>query len=398
MHKNTCPAFFTDATINSAGAYSPCTALGGAGWNFSNQTFKVTWLDPALNLARQQSKDGFKLDMCNRCWSEEAVGLTSEREYLIKDLPEGLDYSNPSYYLSGPRHLNIKVSNICNLRCRTCQSSDSYLYHIEGEYYQNKYKGKLAHTVYTLEKFKKRFTDEQLDELYEFSGNLERIELYGGEPLLDEQIPKFLMRLVGAGRSKDIDLFVSTNCTHEITDEWLTIFKNFKQCTINLSVDGIANKFTYMRHPGKWDVVQKNLDYMFDVVRNCNERPVWLVPVITVSALNVYNVNDVFEYFKRYDVTPFIILAQTPFYYSVNVLPDEIKPLVAEHLNSFNNPQFDAIINLMNTEPVLTQGMHLDTPWEQFKFWTKEKDLYRNEDFLETFIELGRLLVKHNKW
>ena len=40
----------------------------------------------------------------------------------------------------------------------------------------------------------------------------------------------------------------------------------------------------------------------------------------------------------------------------------------------------------------------LKTPWEEFKFWTKEKDLYRKEDFISTFNELGQLLLKYNEW
>jgi len=221
IHENTCPAFFLDATIDPAGSYSPCTALGGGAFKFPNTTFKTIWLSDEVELARGRSAAGEKLEMCNRCWSEEQLGHTSERLYLKQDLPEGLDYTDPGYYRRGPRHLNIKVSNICNLRCRTCQSYDSYLYHIEGEHYEKK--NNIKNTPYTAEMFKKHFTDEQLDELYDFADNLERIELYGGEPFLDDQVPKFLLRLVKSKLSKNIDLFVSTNATHELTDTWRTI-------------------------------------------------------------------------------------------------------------------------------------------------------------------------------
>ena len=393
-HENTCPAFFLDATIDSSGSYSPCTALGGGAFKFPNQTFKLIWEDPALGDARQRSLDGEKLDMCKRCWSEEKLGFTSERQYLIKDVPAGLDYTDPGYYMSGPRHLNIKVSNICNLRCRTCQSNDSYLYHIEGEYYEKK--NGISNTPYTIEKFKKYFTDEQLDELYNFAGNLERIELYGGEPFLDDQIPKFLTRLIDAGLSKNIDLFVSTNATHELTPTWQKILTNFKEIIINVSIDGIGERFTYMRHPGKWEVAQKNIDAFFNLRKDC--PTINVVPVITVSALNVWYVNEVFEYFDRYGVEPFIILVQWPSYYCVNVLPDTIKSTVEKHLLGFNNSKFDAIINLMNTEPKVYSSKQNLTPWQEFKFWTKEKDLYRNENFIKTFDEIGTLLMEHGEW
>lgn len=392
IHSNTCPAFYLDATINSSGSYSPCTALGGGTFKFNNQPFMVTWVDPVLEDARQRSRNGEQLKMCNRCWSEEQLGLTSERNYLIKDLLPGLDYTDSNYYMSGPRHLNIKVSNICNLRCRTCQSLDSYLYHIEGEYYEKK--NNITQTPYTMEKFKKHFTDQQLNEFFEFSSNLERIELYGGEPFLDDQIPKFLIRLIDTGLSKKINLSVSTNATHKLSDTWRKILTNFNEVIVNVSIDAIGPKFTYIRHPGNWQEVEKNLSDLFDL--EYSSQRVTIQPVVTVSALNVWNVNDVFEYFKSYNVEPFIILVQWPNYYCVNVLPDSIKQLLINRLDNYNNPAFESIINLIKTQPT-SYGKKL-TPWEEFKFWTKEKDAYRKENFIETFDELGQQLLIQNEW
>jgi len=390
INSNACPAFYLDATIDPTGSYSPCTALGGGSFKF-DQTFKLTWADPALEDVRQRSQQGEQLKMCSRCWSEEKLGFTSERQYLIKDLPTGLDYTDKNYYMSGPRHLNIKVSNICNLRCRTCQSKDSYLYHIEGEYYEKK--NNISHTAYTIDKFKKHFSDSQLDELFEFSGNLERIELYGGEPFLDDQIPKYLLRLVTTGLAKNIDLCVSTNATHALTDQWRKILTGFKEVVINTSIDGIGSKFTYLRHPGKWEDAEHNIKEFFNLeYTNTN---ITVVPVVTVSALNVWNISEVFDYFANYNTEPFIILVQWPLYYCVNVLPDNIKPLVEQKLNSYHNSKFDAIVNLMKTVPKTTLPQTL---WQQFKFWTKEKDAYRKENFVETFPAIGQLLISHNQW
>jgi MoaA/NifB/PqqE/SkfB family radical SAM enzyme len=387
INENTCPAFFLDATIDPAGSYSPCTALGGGAFNFSTQTFKVTWLDPILDDVRDRSMHGEKLSMCNRCWSEEELGHTSERNYLKQDAGE-LNYIDPAYYRSGPRHLNIKVSNICNLRCRTCQSRDSYLYHLEGEYYEKK--NNITRTAYTMEKFKKNFTDEQLDELFEFSSNLERIELYGGEPFLDDQVPKYLLRLVNSGASKHIDLSVSTNCTHQLNDTWRTILTKFKNVIINISVDGIGPRFTYMRHPGDWNIAERNIKSFFNLAKEHSNINV--VPVCTVSALNVWYVNEVFEYFKTYSVEPFIILVQWPSYYCVNVFPELVKPTIEAQLKSYTNTKFDAIIKLMYTEPKTYRPGSSTSPWDEFKFWTKEKDEYRKENFIDTFPDIGNLI------
>lgn len=394
IHPSTCPAFFLDATINSAGNYSPCTALGGGTFVFKHPTFKLTWEDNQLDEVRQRSVSGEQLPMCNRCWSEEKLGFTSERQYLINDLPPDLNYTDPTYYMQGPRHLNIKVSNICNLRCRTCQSYDSYLYHIEGEYYEKTYG--LKNTPYTASKTKQSFNDYQLDDLFTFSKNLERIELYGGEPFLDDQIPKYLTRLIDTGMSKSIDLSVSTNVTHEISGSWRTILSNFNKVIVNVSVDGLGSKFTYMRHPGDWASAEKNIADLFKL--QSEHQHISIQPVITVSALNVWTVPDVFKYFDMYNVVPFTILVQWPSYYCVNVLPESVRNEVISHLEQYANPDFDAIIKLIQTEPKSFSKSSGLSPWEEFKFWTKAKDKYRSEDFLSTFKEIGALITEHNEW
>ena len=201
-----------------------------------------------------------------------------------------------------------------------------------------------------------------------------------------------MTRLIEAGLSKNIDLFVSTNATHKLTDAWRTILTGFNNVIINTSIDGIGDKFTYMRHPGDWATAESNLKEFFEL----QSEKINVVPVITVSALNVWNVQDVFEYFKPYGVEPFIIMVQWPYYYCVNVFPDAIKKHIKEQLQSYNNPKFDPVINLMNTTPKASDWSK--TPWEEFKFWTKEKDMYRKENFLVTFKEIGSILVDHKEW
>ena len=408
MHKfneNTCPAFYVDATLDPAGSYSPCTALGGGAFKFPNKTFKEIWASPELEDARQRSASGEKLDMCRRCWSEEQLGFKSERINQLSRLSL-LEFVKTDY-TKGPKNLNIKVSNICNLRCRTCQSYDSYLYHLEGKHYEDKHG--LTNTIYTREKFKKHFTDKQLDELYNYIDNVEKIELYGGEPLLDDMVPKLLTRIVESGKARNIDLKISTNCTHELTEKWRTILLGFKNVTVNISLDAVGDKITYLRHPADWKQVYNNLKDFINLESESNYS-VSIVPVICVSAINVWDFYEVYEQFVKFkmfydiEIKPFIILVQWPSYYCVNVIPDTVKPIVKEHLESkaelIGEENVTSIINLLETEPKLfdESQLNVDTPWDEFKFWTKEKDLYRNEDYVTMFPEYGKILLDHGVW
>lgn len=388
VHPNTCPAFFTDATLDPAGSYSPCTALGGGAFRFPNKTFTEIWNSDELESARRRSLNGEKLDMCRRCWTEEQYGHKSERQYQIEKA-QGIDYV--SNYKLGPRNLNIKVSNICNLRCRTCQSYDSYLYNLEGEYYEKK--NGISDTPYTKEKFKKHFTYAQLDELYEYVDNIEKIELYGGEPFLDEMVPSVLLRIANNGQAKNIDLKVSTNGTHTLNKVWNEIIKGFKKITINISVDGIGDRFTYMRYPGNWEQVDKNLK-RFIVLEHKAPEKIEIVPVVCVSAMNVWNFDEVYDYFQKYQIKPFTILVQWPYYYCVNVLPSHVKQKVKQRLLSMTDVPVDAIINLMETEPRVYDPLTFSNAWDEFNFWVKEKDTYRQQSFKDTFLEYSKILYE----
>ena len=103
-------------------------------------------------------------------------------------------------------------------------------------------------------------------------------------------------------------------------------------------------------------------------------------------------------YFEQYNIIPFIIMVQWPSYYCVNVFPSTIKLEIEARLRKLNRPAILPIIGLLNSQPKIFKMYELKTPWEEFKFWTKEKDLYRKEDFISTFNELGQLLLKYNEW
>lgn len=394
QNKHICPSFFNAMTFDPTGSYSPCTALGGSLDKFPNQPINEVWQSNKLEEYRRRSASE-KMESCRRCWNEEDVGFNSERQRHLAKVNDGTDFTNKNYYWAGPRSINIKVSNICNLRCRTCQSTDSYIYHIEGEYYEKK--NNIANTPYTVEKIKKKFTDQQIDDIYSISGNLEYIGLFGGEPMLDDQVPKLLLRLVDSGRAKDITLNMSTNATHEITADWEKIFKSFKTTIITPSIDGIGKRFTYMRHPGNWNFVHENLQRFISLSRN--HPSICIVPTLTLSALNAWHSYEVFDYFKQWNVPVFTILVQTPSYYCINVFPDNIKTIVEEKLMSGPYAtELTPLVNLMKTTPKSSHIQPNLSPWEEFKFWTKEKDAYRVENYISTFDDFGEILVKNGAW
>ena len=67
-------------------------------------------------------------------------------------------------------------------------------------------------------------------------------------------------------------------------------------------------------------------------------------------------------------------------------LPMPVKEAVIEKLSTIKDQtEITPIINILKSEGDLAQ-------WEQFKFWTREKDEYRGEAFKNTFPELHKII------
>ena len=129
---NICYAPFTHFTLDANLNASPCPALGGGIWNFQNQKLSEIWTSETLEDFRKHMLDNGKHEQCKRCWDEEQVGFTSER---LKINQQGHTIEN---YEKGPVQLAIKISNVCNLRCRSCNSADSVTLSVEGKKYAQK--------------------------------------------------------------------------------------------------------------------------------------------------------------------------------------------------------------------------------------------------------------------
>ena len=402
LPKNICLAPFAFITFDPATNVSPCPALGGSTWKFSDKTIGEVWNSEELTEFRQHILNNGKHEVCNRCWYEESVGMSSQRTRLFDQSadPNGetttiletdvtpIKLLDPNFYSKGPMQLAIKVGNVCNLRCRSCNSADSVTLSIEGKYYADTYG--LHGNNWLLETEPKVFTDTQIDDIVNMCSNVRRIEFYGGEPLVDKQMPKLLSKISDLGLASKIQLNISTNITHRMSDELINILGNFDQVNINLSIDGWGDKFTYLRHPAEWSKVYENIKWFIEL-RDSKKIELSLLPAITVTAINVYDVAQLITNIKQeFGLNPFLILAGEPGYFSIKHIPKEIADKIIEHLNGFELEELTPIINSLQT----TTNIEL---WPWFKKITSIIDKYRGESFADTFPEYYKLLMSMNE-
>ena len=397
LPKNLCLAPFAYITFDPANNVSPCPALGGSTWNFQGQTLKDIWHNDTLVNFRQHMMENGKHEVCNRCWYEESVGMDSQRTRLYNPThdPAGdqtqilgtdltaVDVLDKEFYTKGPMQLAIKVGNICNLRCRSCNSADSVTLSIEGQYYADNYG--LKDNFWLLETEPKVFTDQQIEEILAVCHNVRRIEFYGGEPLVDKQMPKLLDKLVKQGLADKIQLNISTNITHRMDDALIETLGHFEQVNINLSIDGWADKFTYLRHPAEWKKVYENIQW-FMALRDSQRIRMSLLPAITVTIMNVYDLPDLIVNIKQqFNLPVFLILAGHPAYFSIKNIPRKIADAVVKRLETYDISELAPVIRALNSSDD-------NEYWHWFKRVTAMIDQYRNENFKETFKEYSNLI------
>ena len=401
LPSNLCLAPFTYMTFDPATNVSPCPALGGSVWNFKGQSFEQIWTNEQLTDFRAKMLNNEKHDVCQRCWNEEKVGMASERTmlwnpandatgsktYILNTAKTAADVLATDHYLKGPMQIVIKVGNVCNLRCRSCNSGDSITLAVEGKYYAETYG--LTNNFYLKDTETKVFTDFQIEEIANFCTNVKRIEFYGGEPLLDKQLPKFLRMLVDRGLASSIQLNISTNITHQLSDELIDTLSNFEHLNISLSIDGWGDKFTYIRHPGKWDEVYDNIK-KFISLQDSGRLNMSLLPAITVTSLNVYYLPELITNLKEHFNLPvFLILAWYPFYYSIKNIPDDVSADIIAKLQNFKLHDLSPIIEALKYPADLKE-------WDNFKMWTEILDKYRGESFSDTFKEYADVIKLHD--
>ena len=375
-----CIAPFQSTRQNAYGRTSPC-AFGAGEWRLGDLSPAERWNSTELNQLRQEFLDGKKPSACFRCWDEEAAGKTSLRQRQYEYFPD--DYSNfikTGQWQHGPKTAVFKTSNVCNLACRSCGGWDTNFYRSEGEHYAQEYDtrnkaGELHNRFIPLLPVK----HTAFLPFKDISDNLEKVDFFGGEPFLNVTHLELLEHLASTGKSKDITLFYSTNCTNAPTPRLKAAWNNFKRVEISVSIDGTHEKFEYMRWPGKWPTAKSVLD---EILQLNNELAcdVYVMAGLTVSILNVLDVDNIYAWLTTHVGDIYINMVNFPDYLALHNLPEYAKIAIANQITNHE------ALGYMQSQP------NNKLAWKQFIIWMKRQDAYRNQHLADVYPELYALI------
>lgn len=275
---------------------------------WSDVTNLNTWYHNSdeLNETRHALDAGNEHPSCESCWAYEADNMQSMRTH-------NLYYSTDAQSTeSDIRHVDLRLSNHCNLQCKMCTPHDSDQL------------VKLAHELpfnnpllNQLPKLEHEDTAHLLELILQLP-NLEVIRFAGGEPFIMPEVEQFLYKLVAQGRT-NINIEFVTNCT-SAKPKIIALLEKFNHVELMCSIDGVADTLEYQRYPARWSTVENNFNRMYN--SKCSTR---IVPC--VGLLNYLDLDRFFAWAAQYpnSLVTFNEI-QEPSFLDFKLIPLSVRP------------------------------------------------------------------------
>lgn len=368
---------FYHQLVRPDGTGMPCCSYSENKKHLSNvhhsEFFHSKWMD---DLRAAMWEDTVP-DGCKSCIAGESAGGFSNRLLSFSRAKE-YDFD----YTEEPRLIGqeLNLSNLCNLRCRMCDSSRSSKWIAEDLAFDRP-TAKLQKSGWAL-------SDSA-------ASTTRFLTFLGGEPLLhQDQITASLEKIAQHNQLSRVTVNFNTNLTIRIQDDLLNLLSKCNKVEINVSMDGVGKLNDYIRSDSVWEELVENMHWLD---RQCyyTDGFYWL-PTNTVTALNC---NKMEEYYRWYDDTNFNasspptapILAIEPWMFAVNNLPDTVKQTLTDRYQQFATnskwaEHMQALTEYLTMPSTETEGLNSK---EEFWKFTNFLDQRRGTSFNDVNPEMA---------
>jgi len=384
-----CSAPFFKLELDNAFRFRPCCKFEGGYKVDEKFSFEDAWNSQGRKNLIKDFLDGKKPTQCRECWVEEELNVPSYRSHMLDVIPKSTIEQSLNDENIYPKSLDIKVSNLCNMKCRICGPGASSL--IAKEYLKH---GELGKEDYEFFKSKAEIlTDVNISTIKSWLPSIERLEITGGESFINSQMYDLLELCVETNSAKHIVFHTNTNGT--IFSEKLNkIFKEFKSISIGFSIDDIGDRFEYQRDGGDWNKVKENLsnyqklDLPKEFFINC-----------TVSFLNIYYMPEFINWCNKNNWHMGFNILFLPPHNHIGNLPHRVKDKIIEKYEEFpelltNEPhnidKLPKLIDMMNLVEVVDNTL-FNKAWNEIK----KVDGRRNQKYSDSHPEFYKIIQEY---
>jgi len=360
--------------------------------DLSKHTLEDAFNSKAMRDLRRSFRRGEKPDGCRNCWREEDAGKKSKREYMLEKFKHiDVDYKDNNG--NELVFLDLKLGNICNLKCRICGSWSSSKWAKEELDYSNDPDNHIARKWLKDGQWPRKSKSfwEQLDEILP---QIKYFEFTGGEPWMIKEHFELLQRAVDKGYAKDIDIHYNTNTTQFPKDP--TIWKHFKHVQIAFSVDNTEERFEYERYGAKWRTSNNNIKKVHAL--RGEGYPITTQLCCTWNIQNIYYLDEILTWAETMNFNSIHFnLMHDPWEFSLARTPAQARSPIMLYLQKqqikHNNYKDDIIAlkkmvinakyNEQSTDPIDGTALHNKL---------RQTDLYRNQNFAESHSKIAKVL------
>jgi radical SAM protein with 4Fe4S-binding SPASM domain len=364
-------------------------------------TMREVWNQPKYKAMRVNMLADRPCVECTKCYEQERHGAFSMRNdanrnygHMIKEVNQTqADGTHDEFKI---RYWDVRFSNLCNFRCRSCGpifSSNWYSDHVK---LYNRKPDVLGRDMERVE-YAAGDEDSMERQMVEHVPYLEQVYFAGGEPLIMKEHYTLLEKLIEAGKT-DIRLQYNTNFSElafkdkHVFEYW----RHFKNVSVGASLDGMGAQAELIRKGADWRQTVDNRERMMREVPHVD-----FYVSSTVSSMNVLHVLKFHKEWTRLGLINAkdwnINLCQSPDWYRPDIFPSwfkeqEIYPAYEEHI-AWLDPQdslrrattgYQSLISLM-------KATDASAHWPRFVEECAKLDSVRDEDFWATFPEFNKL-------
>lgn len=220
--------------------------------DLANESILKIWNNENFKNLRKNMMTGEKSPECNDCYQLEKINTSSFRQIANKDFEElsGLvQRTSVEGYLdlTEVAYIDVRFSNKCNFKCRTCNPTQSSLIAQE-------YSGLFPPIDYRTIN-----PPNALNNIIKMIPHLKRLNFAGGEPLLHDDHYLLLEELIKQKKT-NIEMCYHTNLSNFSYKNWniLKLWNFFEKVFVVASIDDVGARGEFIRKGLDWKQFVKN--------------------------------------------------------------------------------------------------------------------------------------------
>ena len=305
---------------------SPCCAYSN---KIKLNSKKKYWQSEQLKNIQKNMLDNVRDSGCDICWKKEDRGFSSLRQHSNQIYAKELKQIRQGFIPKEPIYLDLRLGNLCNLKCRMCISEWSS--QIAGEILENPNEDWIdtpTQKVYGLD-------DDSWETIEIWIPYVKRVFMTGGEPTIIKRNLDYIDKIIQSGHAGEVELIFTTNATN-INKKFIEDSKKFKNVNFNVSIDAVGKLANYIRNPSDWETIVKNMNLLYESGMGVSFNT-------TIQWLNMTRLDEIFEYIENCKIGfggIWFQLVTDPFYLDPIFAPKFMKEKCIHDIDEFLKKPF----------------------------------------------------------